>query len=117
MIAMLGWFSEARVLASPRKPEPLGVVRERLGQHLDRDVAVQLGITRPIDFAHPPTANGLDQGEDAEAGAGSEGHGYFRRLYWREGATDGIGPRTRASKYLSIFRRQPPKNTKNIGKA
>ena len=53
--------------------EPLGVVRERLGQDLDRDVAVQLRIARSIDFAHAPTADGLDQGEDAEARAGGEG--------------------------------------------
>jgi hypothetical protein len=42
----LGFAQEAR--------EPLGVVRERLGQDLDRDVTIELGVARPIDFAMPP---------------------------------------------------------------
>ena len=53
--------------------EPLGVVRERLRQDLDCDVAIELGITRPIDFAHASAADQLDQLEDAEAGTGGKG--------------------------------------------
>ena len=34
--------------------EPIGVVRERLGQDLDRDVAAQPRIARPIDSPMPP---------------------------------------------------------------
>jgi hypothetical protein len=36
--------------------EPLGVLRERLGENLDRDLAPQLRIGRAIDLAHPPFA-------------------------------------------------------------
>ena len=47
-------------------------MRERFGQDLDRDIPIELGIACPIDFAHPPATNFLDQGEDAKTGAGSE---------------------------------------------
>ena len=50
--------------------EPLGVGGERLGQDLDRDVAIQLRVARAIDLAH---AAGAERGQDlvrAEAGAG-----------------------------------------------
>ena len=53
--------------------EALRIVRECLGQDLDRNVAIQLGIARSIDFAHAPAADEIGQLKDAEAGAGSEG--------------------------------------------
>ena len=58
--------------------EPLGVAGERVGQDLDRDVAIQLRVARAIDLAH---AAGPKGGEDlvrAEANAGQEG----QRLVW-----------------------------------
>ena len=38
--------------------EAAGIVGERLGQHFDRDLAVQLRIARPIHLAHPAGAKG-----------------------------------------------------------
>jgi hypothetical protein len=53
-------------------------VRERLRQDLDRDVPIELGVARPIDFAHAPATNFLEQGEDAKTGA------------WGQGQTSGL---------------------------
>ena len=52
------------------------IVRERLGQDLDRDVAIELGITRPIDFAHAAHADLRGDFVGADAGAWAEGHTY-----------------------------------------
>ena len=53
--------------------EPLGVVRERLGQDLDRDIAVQRRITRLIHLAHAALADLCGDFVDAETRAGGEG--------------------------------------------
>jgi hypothetical protein len=37
--------------------EPFGVVRHVGRQHLDGDVALQLGVARAIDHAHPTLAD------------------------------------------------------------
>jgi hypothetical protein len=50
--------------------QPLRIGGKRLWQDLDRDVAIQPRVARPIDLAHATSA---DWGEDlvrAEAGAG-----------------------------------------------
>ena len=60
----LGFTLEAR--------EPIGVVRERLGQDLDRDVAIQLRVTGPEDLAHSPFANAGDNFVDTETGTGGK---------------------------------------------
>ena len=78
----LGFTQEAR--------EPLGVVRERLGQDLDRDITIELGIPRPVDFAHAPAADRLDELEDAEARAGGEGQTV--ELYGRSDRAERITP-------------------------
>ena len=71
MAAMFGWFSEARVLRFALEPrEPIGVGGERLGQDLDRDVAIQLRVARAIDLAHAAGAEGRQDLVRAEAGAG-----------------------------------------------
>ena len=58
MCAMFGWFSDASVWASRVKPgEPFGIVSERVRQDLDRDIAIELGVARPIDLAHPTFAD------------------------------------------------------------
>jgi len=41
----------------------LGIVREGIGQDLERDVTLQLGISRAVHLAH---AAGAEQGVDAE---------------------------------------------------
>ena len=48
-------------------------MRERLGQDLDRDVAIQLRVARAKDLAHAAFADRRSDLVDAEAGAGSEG--------------------------------------------
>ena len=60
-------------------PDPAGeairISRKRLGQDLQRDLSVQLGIGGLIDLAHAALA---DEGGDvvvSDAGADFEGHG------------------------------------------
>ena len=53
--------------------EPFGITGEELGQDLERDVAIELGVPRPIHLAHAAYAD-LDRDfVDAEAGAGGKG--------------------------------------------
>ena len=61
----LGFTLEAR--------EPISIVRERLGQDLDRDVTIQLRVAGPEDLPHAACADAGDNFVDAEAGAGGEG--------------------------------------------
>ena len=61
-----------RLALEPR--QPLGVGDERLGQDLDRDVAVEPRVARAIHLAH---AAGAEGGEDlvrTQAGALAKGH-------------------------------------------
>jgi len=68
-------------------PQPLGVGAERGGQHLDRHVAPEPRIARPIHFAHPTRADGGLDLVRAETCAGAQGHvgirivGGYRRDY------------------------------------
>ena len=50
--------------------EPVRVVGERLGQHLDRHVAIQFRVVGTVDFAHSARANLADDFVDAETRAG-----------------------------------------------
>ena len=52
--------------------QAIGIVRERIGQNLDRDLATERRVRRAIDLAHPAFADRRDDFVDAEAGAGSE---------------------------------------------
>ena len=54
--------------------QPLGIVDHRGGQRLQRHVATQLGVARPIDLAHAAGAEGGENLVWAEAGTGREGH-------------------------------------------
>ena len=65
-----------RLALEPR--QALGVRGERVGQDLDRDLAAERRVRRPIDLPHPAFADLRGDFVDAEARAGSEGHG------WRE---------------------------------
>ena len=72
----LGFASESR--------QALGVMGKRVRQDLDRDVTIELGITRPIDFAHASATEQIGQQEDAETGAGSESQVlWIIRAEWR----------------------------------
>ena len=55
--------------------QPLGVVGKGGREHLDGDVAIEPGIARAIDLAHPSLAQFGGDLIGAEAGAGCEGHG------------------------------------------
>ncbi len=57
MLPMLVWFSEASTRASRSKAgQPVGVGGERLGQDLERHVAVELRVVGLPDFTHPALA-------------------------------------------------------------
>ena len=49
------------------------IMRERLGQDLDRDVAIELRIAHAIDLSHPPFTDLGCHFVDAEPGTGGEG--------------------------------------------
>ncbi len=70
---MLGWFSEASTFTLEAS-EAIRILRERLGQYLERHVPIELGIAGLPDLAHPAFA---DLGGDAvgtKRGAGLQGH-------------------------------------------
>ena len=48
-----------RLALEPR--QVIGVIRQRRGQHLDRHLAIQLGVARAVHLAHPALA---EQGDD-----------------------------------------------------
>ena len=60
-----------RFALEPR--QALGVSGERVRQDLDRDLAIQLRVRRPIHLPHAAFADLRGDFVDAEAGAGSEG--------------------------------------------
>ena len=67
-----------RFALEPR--EAIGIVREGLGQHLDRDVAIQPRIARAIDLAHAARAEQRQDFICAETSAGREGHVWVARI-------------------------------------
>ena len=54
--------------------EPIGILREGFRQHLQRHVAVELRVTRAIDFAHAASTNLLNDLVWSERGTGFEAH-------------------------------------------
>ena len=50
------------------------IVRKRLRQDLDRHVAIQPGIARPVDLPHPPFADRRGDFVDTKPGIGVKGH-------------------------------------------
>jgi hypothetical protein len=54
--------------------EPLRVLRQRCWQHLERDVAIQLGVAGAIHLAHSARANLRGDFVRAETCGGSERH-------------------------------------------
>ena len=72
---MFGWESEASSLRLALEArEALGVLRERGGQRLDRDVAPEPRVAGAIHLAHAARAERRDDLVGAEAGAGGQGH-------------------------------------------
>ncbi len=60
--------------------EPVGVLRERGWQDLQRDIAMETGVAGAIDLAHSARADWDDDFIRAEASAGRKGHGRVRGL-------------------------------------
>ena len=79
----LGFTLEAR--------EPICVVRECLGQDLERDVAIQLRVAGPEDVPHAAFADAGDNFVDTETGTGGKGQ-KVARLYGRNGRAGWIVP-------------------------
>ena len=84
--------------------EPIRVVRERLGQDLDRDVAIQLRVARPEDLPHAPFADAGDNFVDTETGTGSK-RPKVARLYGRNGRAGRILAACRRSVFNQLRRR------------
>src|ERR1700722_11313997 len=59
-------------IVEPR--QPVRIECERGRQDLERDVAIQPGITTAIHLSHPARAKDGDDLEWAKAGAGCQGH-------------------------------------------
>ena len=53
---------------SPEACKAFRIARDRRGQHFQRDVAVELGVARPVDLAHTPDADGADDLIRTESG-------------------------------------------------
>ena len=60
--------------------QPIGVGGERGRQDLDRDLALELRVGRPIHLAHAAFADRRGDVVDAEARAGSQGHCLINRV-------------------------------------
>ena len=59
---MFGWFSEASVFASRvNRASRSGSSANAVGQHLDRDLAIELRVARAVHLAHAALA---ELGED-----------------------------------------------------
>ncbi len=71
----VGMVQRGERLGFPREArQAVRVMRERRGQHLDGDVAVELCVARAPHLAHPAFAERRGDMVNAEAGAGSQGH-------------------------------------------
>ncbi len=71
---MFGWFSDAESVGLALEPrQAIGIGRELVRQHLDRDVAVQLRVAGAVDLAHAAGAEGGGDLEGAECGADVQG--------------------------------------------
>ena len=55
--------------------DPVAVERERLGQDLQSDVAIQFGVAGAINLAHAARTDGRQDLIRAESSAGSKRHG------------------------------------------
>ena len=51
--------------------KPFGIAGHGFGEHFNGDVAIQFGVARAIDFAHPARADGGEDFVGSDAGTGS----------------------------------------------
>ena len=75
--------------------------REVPGQHLDGDIAIELVVSRAVDFAHATGTEGRDDLVRAHAGTGLKGH--QSEIIW----TECVGSSTHCSNSSRIM---PPSN-------
>jgi hypothetical protein len=62
-------------------PQAIGIGGERVGQDLQRDVAVELGVLRPVDLPHAARADGSDDFIGPKASARRQRHGQSDASY------------------------------------
>jgi hypothetical protein len=86
-VAAISWPSRSKTrcpevvqrgerLRLTRKPgKPVGIVRKRVGEDFERDIAMQLRIARAIDLPHAPFADRRGDVGDAKSGAGGKAKG------------------------------------------
>ena len=55
--------------------DPFVIRSERGRQHLDRNIAIQLAVTRPVHIAHSTRADGRNDLVGSESRSGRQGHG------------------------------------------
>ena len=71
----VGMVQDARGLGLLLEPaQPVRVLGERGGKDLDRDLARQPRVLRPVDLSHPSRADLREDLVGAEAGTGRDGH-------------------------------------------
>ena len=70
---MFGWFKRRQRLCFAREAgEAFAVGGEELGQDLDRDAAIELGIARAIDLAHAARTEWADDLIRSKSNAGRD---------------------------------------------
>ena len=60
---------------TPESGQPVGIARERIRQHLERDVAIELRVAGAVDLAHAAGANGSDDLVRPKTRAWTQRHG------------------------------------------
>jgi hypothetical protein len=91
---MAGLLRAEQRLRFAREPgKPVGVVGERVRQHLDGDATLQLRVGRAVHLPH--SAHAYLGGDFIRTEAHSEGEGQPFGLYGPDGGADGITPACR----------------------
>ena len=107
---MFGWLREAAACASSRnRARKSGSLPELRAQQLDRHVAIELGVARPVDRGHAALPKELDQAIAAAEDAPDLGHGLLVSLSCarpapRPGASYRTGSDRRRAQMSSVRR-------------
>ena len=85
-VRMIERGEHLRLATEPR--EALRILSDLHREHLERDVAVQFGVTGAVDLAHATSADGASDFVGADAVAGGQPHGVIlaavrRQTYFR----------------------------------
>ncbi len=69
------WMAERgeHLRFSPKSRQPVGIGSERVGQDLQRDVAIELGVASAIHLPHAASAHGIYDFVGTEAGTRGQG--------------------------------------------